>query len=174
MKIILRLIIYSLLFVVVTLSSLWFTGARFNSSPSVPVGLYWTINKSIQKKDFVSFCPPLTSNFKIASDRNYFPKGSCPGGSTFLIKQVLAMKGDVITSNKNGVYINGHLVPYSKPFIEDVKGRHLPNFKIKNYRLKESELLLMTNQSITSFDARYFGLINKSQISAVLKSIITW
>jgi type IV secretory pathway protease TraF len=35
-------------------------------------------------------------------------------------------------------------------------------------------LLLMTDVSPISFDSRYYGLINRSQIKGVIRPIYTW
>jgi len=40
--------------------------------------------------------------------------------------------------------------------------------------LGPSELLLMTDVSPTSFDARYFGPIARDQVTAVIRPIVTW
>jgi type IV secretory pathway protease TraF len=57
-----------------------------------------------------------------------------------------------------------------------VDGLHyvLPQWRIINYQLKSNELLVMTDQSSWSFDGRYFGPINKRQIKAVIKPVLTW
>jgi type IV secretory pathway protease TraF len=43
-------------------------------------------------------------------------------------------------------------------------GRPLPRFQADRYTLGNAEVLLMSDVSGTSFDGRYFGPINRSQI----------
>ncbi|HZZ03535.1 S26 family signal peptidase [Paraburkholderia sp.] len=44
----------------------------------------------------------------------------------------------------------------------------------ERYTLGESELLLMTDRSATSFDARYFGPVTSAQVKAVIRPVWTW
>lgn len=89
------------------------------------------------------------------------------------MKQVVAVGGDTVSVGANGVRVNGLRLPHSLPQLADGQGRELPQIKLTRYRLKASELLLMTDQSDLSFDARYFGVLNRSQIKAVIVPILT-
>ena len=42
------------------------------------------------------------------------------------------------------------------------------------YELGAADLLLMTNVSSLSFDSRYFGLVKRAQIKAVIRPVFTW
>jgi type IV secretory pathway protease TraF len=44
----------------------------------------------------------------------------------------------------------------------------------ERYTLGESELLLMTDRSATSFDARYFGPITREHVKSVIRPVFTW
>lgn len=91
-----------------------------------------------------------------------------------MMKRVLAAKGDEVTVADDGVRVNGVLLAYSKPFKSDKAGRPLPRYQSDRYTLGASEVLLMSDVSDTSFDARYFGPINRSQIVTVIKPVMTW
>lgn len=149
-------------------------GARFNLTPSIPVGLYWVTQKPIQKGEYVLFCPPQTFTFKEALSRGYINSGFCPGGLGYMMKKVFAITGDRIAITSSGVWVNGVQVPLSAPLVQDSHGRGLPRLNEASHTLKSDQLLLMTDQSAKSFDARYFGLINQSQVVSVIRPVITW
>ena len=149
-------------------------GARINSSRSFPLGIYWTVAGTPEKGDLVIFCPPVKALFDIAQRRNYIGPGFCDGGYGYMIKRILAAKNDHISIDQRGVFINGLLVPRSRPFSADSVGRAMPRITIRNYQLANSEVLLLSDFNPKSFDARYFGVVNKSQIRSVIRPVFTW
>jgi type IV secretory pathway protease TraF len=50
----------------------------------------------------------------------------------------------------------------------------MPRYPYSGYTLKASELLLMSDVSATSFDGRYFGPVDLSQIRGVIKPLVTF
>ncbi len=50
----------------------------------------------------------------------------------------------------------------------------MPRYQSNSYTLGDYEVLLMTDVSPISFDSRYFGPINRSQIKTVITPVITW
>jgi len=150
------------------------TGIRINTTKSIPVGFYRIIDAPIEKDAYVLWCPLETEVFDTAKKRGYTGSGFCPGNHGQMMKKILAAKNDTVSVTDNGVYVNGELVPYSKPIQIDKANRALPRFRINAYTLAENELLLMSDISSTSFDSRYFGLIDRAQIKGVVKPIFTW
>ncbi|OAI14544.1 conjugal transfer protein TraF [Methylomonas lenta] len=148
-------------------------GARFNSTRSIPVGLYWETRDPVEKGAYVMFCPPQTEVFDLAKTRGYIGAGYCPGGYGYMMKKILAAKTDVVSVDDDGVRVNDVLLPYSTPFDLDGAGRPMPRFRA-THELGESEVLLMTDMNKGSFDGRYFGLINRSQITGVIRPVLTW
>jgi len=149
------------------------TGARVNTTHSIPLGLYWLTDRPIEKGEYVIFCPPQNDVFDEAKRRGYFKAGFCPGEYQYLMKKVLAAKHDHVSLTERGVRVNGELLPFSAPLKSDSAGRPLPVLRTE-YELAETELLLMTDVSQKSFDSRYFGLIHQSQIQGVIRPIFTW
>lgn len=149
-------------------------GARVNTSKSIPLGLYWTSGVPVTKGEYVIFCPPQRPVFDNARERGYIGSGFCPGDYGYMMKKVLAAKGDTVSVTPQGVTVNGALLPYSKPLLADGVGRPLPRMSDERYTLGESELLLMTDSSATSFDARYFGAITREQVKSVIRPVFTW
>lgn len=149
-------------------------GIRINTSESIPIGLYWITKHPFQKGEYVLFCPPQKPIFQKALTRGYIHSGFCPGGFGYMMKRVLATYGDTVSINPFGVWVNNQFVSHSMPYPKDGQERPLPKLHLHQYPLKNSELLLMTDQSELSFDARYFGLIEQSQVKAVIKPVLTW
>ena len=162
----------SLLFLIFLLYAL---GARINTSRSIPVGLYWITDSPVKKGAYVLFCPPVSSVFDDAKIRGYIGAGFCPGGDYgYMMKRVLAEKNDVIYITDEGVRVNSILLPNSVPLRADRSGQQLPHYRRDSYVLESYEVLLMSDGSATSFDGRYFGPLNRSQIKAVIRPIFTW
>lgn len=149
-------------------------GARVNATKSIPVGLYWTSGDPVEKGAYVLFCPPLAGVFTEAKLRGYIGAGFCPGDYGYMMKRVLAAKDDAVSVADDGVRVNGELLPFSAPRKFDAGGRPMPRFQSDRYTLGNAEVLLMSDVSDTSFDSRYFGPVNRSQIQTVIHPVITW
>jgi conjugative transfer signal peptidase TraF len=150
------------------------SGARVNTTKSIPLGLYWTSTDPVVKGRYVLFCPPPVDIFEIAKDRGYIGAGFCPGGYGYMMKRILAAKKDAIEEDALGVRVNGELLPFSVPRPTDAAGRPMPRFQTNHYTLGDNEVLLMSDVSSTSFDGRYFGPVMLSQIMTVIHPVITW
>lgn len=149
-------------------------GLRVNTTPSIPVGLYRISRAPVAKGAYVMFCPPQTRTFALARRRGYVGAGPCPGGYGYLMKKVSAAKADVVSFAADGVRVNGALLAFSAPLRVDQGGRALPRYRAAQRGLKSSEVLLMSDVSRTSFDARYFGPLSVAQIEAVIVPVWTW
>jgi conjugative transfer signal peptidase TraF len=150
-------------------SVLYWAGGRINTSGSLPVGLYRTVNKPIAKHDLVTFF--LDEYWADYAKRRKYTGLGWRGG--YLIKQVVAAAGDTVDINKNGVWINGQPLENSQQLNVDKSARPLPALVLTDYQLKEDEFLLMSTYSKNSFDGRYFGLIKAGQISNVVVPVFT-
>ena len=93
------------------------SGARINSTRSIPVGLYWLSSEPVEKGAYVMFCPPPIGVFEDARARGHLGAGFCPGGYGYLMKRVLAAKDDAVTITDGGVRVNGELL-----LMSDVSG----------------------------------------------------
>ncbi|PSJ16183.1 S26 family signal peptidase [Nitrosomonas supralitoralis] len=56
----------------------------------------------------------------------------------------------------------------------DGDGHEMPQYRLKEKVLNDSEYLLMSDVNPNSFDARYFGLIAHAQIQHVVEPVFTW
>lgn len=160
--------------VLVLAAGAYAAGARINTTKSIPVGLYWTSGGPVEKGAYVLFCPPQVGVFTEAKARGYIGAGFCPGDYGYMMKRVLAAKDDAVSVADDGVRVNGELLPFSAPRKADAAGRPMPRFQSDRYTLGNAEVLLMSDVSETSFDGRYFGPVNRSQIQTVIRPVFTW
>jgi len=152
----------------------YLAGARINTTQSIPVGLYWISGQPVAKGAYVLFCPPEAKVFAVAKARGYIGAGFCPGGYGFMMKRVVATNGDTVSIADDGVRVNAALMPLSVPLRMDKAGRPLVRFGSSRFSLDSSNVLLMSDVTGASFDSRYFGPIDRSQIKSVISPVITW
>lgn len=174
MKQTLKSISLALIMAFASLVLFYLAGARINTTKSIPVGLYWATDEYVRKGSYVMFCPPELPAFLLAKERGYIATGMCPGGYGYMMKRILAAKNDVVRFTDQGVFVNGTLLPLSKPLYSDLSGRPLPHFRTDAYTLTAEDVLLMSEVSATSFDGRYCGPVNVAQIRSVIKPIFIW
>ena len=150
------------------------TGARLNVTRSLPPGLYWVVDRPIERDAYVRFCPPDKGAFALAMERGYLSdNGACPGGSP-MIKRVAGVAGDSVEAAEAGVTINGQRLPLSAFRRTDGLGRPMPQPSRGERRLRDSELWVMSDTNDRSFDSRYFGPIDRAWVKEVLVPVLTW
>jgi conjugative transfer signal peptidase TraF len=148
-------------------------GLRVNTTPSIPLGVYQLSNEPLVTGSYVLFCPPPAPIFELAKARGYVGAGFCPGGYGHLMKRLVAAKDDQVTINAEGVAVNGQRLPLSKPIKLDGGARPLPHYA-KSWVLGSDEVLVISDSNNGSFDGRYFGSIQRSQIESVIRPVFTW
>jgi conjugative transfer signal peptidase TraF len=162
---------------IVLLTALFFiygaiaSGLRINGTHSFPVGLYCVSHKDPQKGDLVTVDPPALTLFTLAKTRGYLNVAYSP--TPHLLKRLAGVAGDRVTIDSAGVQVNGIRLANSAPRNCDGAGRSLQPCLLKDYILGPGEILLMSDYSPESFDARYFGPL-KATIESVLKPLLTW
>lgn len=150
--------------------ALGFLGIRFNSSPSLPVGLYMVTGDEHAK--LVDFCPgePFAS---LSIARGYRDSGVCIDGAAPLLKPVVAVSGDVVELSDHGISVNGRLLPNTAPLSRDSKGRPLEAWAFGRYAVASGTIWVASSYHLRSFDSRYFGPVSTSAIRHRLKPLIT-
>jgi conjugative transfer signal peptidase TraF len=148
-------------------------GLRVNTTPSIPLGVYKLSNEPLIKGAYVLFCPPPAPVFELAKARGYLGAGFCPGDYGQLMKRLVAAKNDKVTISAEGVVVNGQRLPLSKPIKIDGGSRPLPYYA-KSWVMDSDEVLVMSDSNSGSFDGRYFGSIQRSQIVGVIRPVFTW
>jgi len=147
-----------------------FLGIRFNSSPSLPVGLY--IITSDERANLVEFCPgePFAS---LSIARGYRDQGVCADGAAPLLKPVVAGAGDVVDLSGHGISVNGQLLSNTAPLSKDSKGRELHPWHFGRYAVASETIWVASSYHPRSFDSRYFGPVPTSAIRHRLKPLLT-
>ncbi|MDD7805590.1 MAG: conjugative transfer signal peptidase TraF [Endozoicomonas sp. (ex Botrylloides leachii)] len=148
-------------------------GIRINNTASIPLGIYRLTEEKPVKGDYVMFCPPKRPVFDMALKRGYIDAGFCSGQYGHIMKRVLGVAGDHITVTPKAVTVNGHPIANSAQMAVDLGNSPMPVYQQPDITLGSDQFLLMGENPI-SFDARYFGLINRSQINGVIHPLFTW
>ena len=150
------------------------SGIYYNNTPSFSVGFYKIVDVPVGKGAYVSFCPPQDKVFDMAMARHTISTGNCPGGYGMLLKRVFAQGGDTVSIGGAGIRVNNELLPNSAQIRADIDGHEMPQYRLGEKMLDDSEYLLMSDVNPNSFDARYFGLIAGLQIQHVVEPFFTW
>ncbi len=137
-------------------------GIVINDTPSLPEGFYQKQDRPIERGCFVLFQLPDAET----TARDY-ARGN-------LIKQVAAREGDHVSIAASGVTVNGVLLANSAQLPFDRDGRPLPRLELDDYTLKAGELLAMSTYNPRSFDGRYFGVVRRGDVIAVVAPVLTW
>jgi conjugative transfer signal peptidase TraF len=145
-------------------------GLRINTSPSLPVGLYFTTADA--KANLVEFCPaePFAT---LAIVRGYRDPGTCRDGAAPLLKPVVAKSGDVVEVSERGISVNGALLPNTAPLATDTKGRHLEAWPSGCYVVEPGTIWVASSYHPRSFDSRYFGPLPTATVRHRLKALLT-
>jgi conjugative transfer signal peptidase TraF len=145
-------------------------GLRFNDSQSMPWGLYVTTSGS--NSTLVVFCPPEPFA-TVSVDRGYRSRGNCPDGAEPLAKPIAARSGDTVELSERGMAVNGQLLPNTAPLVMDSAGRSLPHRPFGKFMVAEGSLWVASCYSPRSFDSRYFGPVELSQVREHVRPILT-
>ena len=162
------------LLVTVVLVVLAFADFRLNATSSLPVGVYRQVDEPIRRGSFVTFCLEDGDFIRLAKERGYLGKGSCPGGIKALGKEIFGLPGDVVSLQDGLISVNGATVPLSGAKIVDSQGRAMPAMpKLKSGVIPAGYALLLSPHHAGGFDSRYFGLVRLSSLRPV-KPVYTW
>jgi conjugative transfer signal peptidase TraF len=145
------------------------TGARINTSYSLPLGIY--IRTDDSHAPLIEFCPvePFAAE---SSRRGYRTRGSaCPDGAVPLLKPVVAVAGDVVALAADGIRVNGKLLPKTAPLFRDSAGRSLHPWPFGSYVVEKGTVWVASTYNRGSYDSRYMGPIQTAQIRARLRPL---
>ncbi len=165
-----RLAITVVAVMVGTFLAFGFLGIRFNSSLSLPVGLY--VVTTDEHANLVEFCPsePFGS---LSISRAYRDQGVCADGAAPLLKPVVASSGDSVELSPAGISVNGRLLPNTAPLSKDSKGRQLQPWGFGRYAVSSGTVWVASSYHPRSFDSRYFGPVPTSAIRHRVKPLFT-
>lgn len=146
-------------------------GLRLNDSPSMPTGLY-VRTSSESGSSLVVFCPaePFA---RLSVERGYRSRGNCPDGAEPLAKPIAARSDDIVGLSATGMAVNGQLLPNTAPLVTDTAGRPLPHWPFGRYVVPPSTVWVASSYSPRSFDSRYFGPVQASQVREHVRPLLT-
>lgn len=151
--------------------TLWFCFYGISSSiyknvtRSEPLGYYFAYKSlSYSIGDLVLLCIDdiryIDIMYKLGIER---ADNECSGGTSYLLKRIIAIPGDTVTISDNGINVDGICYPHSK-FKLSYNGIKLLPQKKQQIRLKNEEFFVL-GEGNTSFDSRYFGIVKGNQIA---------
>jgi conjugative transfer signal peptidase TraF len=147
-------------------------GLCFNSSPSLPRGLYLLGDGGgARPGDLVLACPPAAFG-RLAVARGYLRRGGCPGGSRPLGKVLLAVAGDRLAVGAGAIALDGRRLAGTATVAADREGRPLPRVAGGERRVAAGEVWVISAHP-RSLDSRYFGPIGAGQVIGRLVPLLT-
>lgn len=150
---------------VVGLCTLTIVGLRYNTTPSVPLGIYMRLPKgtTIERGDYVQACIAPGYEASIGLERRYLKPGAwdCEAAMAPLIKRVVAVGGDTIVVDTTGVYRNGTRVA-TAPKHADSQGRPMW-VRYGKFVIPEGDYWLGSD-SPQGYDSRYLGVFDRELI----------
>lgn len=147
------------------IASLIAGGYRVNFTNSMPVGVYQKLSKKrVERDDLVGVClEDVLANY--AKSRNIVEQGSCPSGLTPLLKKVIAIPGDIIFVDHYSLIVNGKIF-----YAPHQKSRE---WNLLNHAIKANGYWVYgSNNTLHSWDSRYFGGIKQRQIIGIYKPVL--
>jgi conjugative transfer signal peptidase TraF len=134
------------------------SGLRLNVTASMPLGIYRlepVPRTGVQRGMLVAACAPVNAA-QLGRRRGYLSSGQCEGDTEPLLKTVVAIAGDKVSTSEGGIIVDGRLLPDSKPVLLDGAGRRLKPWPSGYYRLRPNQVWLYADHP-KSWDSRYWG-----------------
>ncbi len=147
-------------------------GFHLVTTPSLPRGLYRTVNQAFTPGTLVVFCPSAAV-VAIGTARGYLTWGTCPGAVQPLLKPIGAMAGDTVELQPEGISVNGTPLPHSAIAAQDAQGRPLSHVPWGTYHVAADEVWVFSTHSPASWDSRYFGPIPRASILSAAQPVWT-
>jgi conjugative transfer signal peptidase TraF len=146
----------------------------YNTTPSLPVGIYriGELAGDPRRGDFVGVCLE-GETARLALARGYVHRQAlepyvhrvrCPSGTAIIGKPVVGVPGDTVELDRNGVRINGEILPGGAVAARDRRDRPMPHARWGRRILGPEEYWVQSTYSPESFDSRYFGPVERRQI----------
>src|SRR5262245_15855638 len=98
------------------------TRLRVNISASMPRGIYMLTNAPLRRAAIVAFCVDGGAA-ALALGHRYLGPGTCPDGREPLVKNVVAIAGDIVVTMRQSVEVNGVPLAASSTLERDSEGR---------------------------------------------------
>ena len=161
----------------------WNNGdSQVNSSPSEPMGI-WSVTPitprtRLRVGDVITLCPRLPQGYHYGwlEDKNPHAADACADGRSPFLKTIVAGPGDTIRETGEGVAIDGHPLPDSKPlpFTTSKPQVRLPQWR-GTVTLKAGEYWAYgAGDPRFSFDSRYWGPFRRARVRGIAYPVAVW
>ena len=142
----------------------WTADFRLNLTASMPKGIYRITDGGFERGDQVELC--LEGAFaELALERGYLRTGRCENGIMPLVKTLAGLPGDAFAIERDGITVNGALLPESAIRAFDNKGRRMP-VQLQSGVIPQGKALVLSAHE-GGFDGRYFGLVDMDKLKKV-------
>jgi conjugative transfer signal peptidase TraF len=131
---------------------------RLNVSPSVPLGLYRLHRVPDHLDRGMLVVVPVPTSVQAWQSR-WLP----------LLKPIAGLPGEVMCIDDEGLWINGH---WYGPMLMEAAGRPLP--RLRGCSTVQRDEVVVASDAYHSLDARYFGPVPISSLSAMATPLLTW
>jgi conjugative transfer signal peptidase TraF len=84
-----------------------------------------------------------------------------------------ARPGDTVQLTAGGMAVNGRLLANTAPLVTDTAGRPLQHWPFGKYVVAPGTVWLASSYSPRSFDSRYFGPVDASQVREQVRPLLT-
>jgi conjugative transfer signal peptidase TraF len=145
---------------------------RINWTSSMPIGLYREVPARLERGGLVLICLP-EQIARLGRRRRYLPRGDCPGGVSPIVKEIVAIAGDVIELQKGFLAVNGVVVERTRLRSFDSLGRPLDHAPLGRRLVADGEVWVLGIDRSRSWDSRYFGAVPVESIVASAKPVLT-
>ena len=149
------------------LTCLYPLGLRLNwNTISQPKGVYRLTAEGWTRDSLILVdLPPEIARF--GAERGYlrYPE---------LAKCVAAVPGDTVEVTREGLRVNGWLIPGTAPLSRDSRGRFLSTYPRGPHLTPPGQVWLYSNHIPNSWDSRYFGPVPFGAVRGRLQPLLTW
>jgi conjugative transfer signal peptidase TraF len=159
-------------FVAGLLSAAHALGLRVNWTSSMPLGLYREAPARTERRETVLICLPKEVA-RVGRQRRYLPLGDCPEGVSPIVKEIVAIAGDVIELQEDFLVVNGVVMDRTSLRSVDSLGRPLAHVQLGRRLVADGEVWVLGIDRSRSWDSRYFGAVPVGAIVGSARPILT-
>ncbi len=130
--------------------------------------IYFNFSNSFSQKVFIAtkkFSIKDISLNEIVVFKNRFKDTYVPKGE-LMVKRIVCKEGDNLTKRGNSFFCNNKLVAIALD--KDSKNRNIKSFSLKDINVVPYNKIFVTAENPKSYDSRYYGLIDKTEIVGVV------
>lgn len=139
----------------------------------MPIGFYERVDAPVHVGSLVAVCLPKAVA-AVGVKQGYLVNGPCPANAIAVLKEVIALPGDTVHVDQKSMTVG--LQTYAAPVeTHDHLGRPVKRF-IDNgiYHVKNTLWLYGENDTVHSWDSRYYGGIPLKNVQGVYTPVLTF